>query len=165
MNVNSVLTYPTFTHDKAMVEMEIKRTRWKNRIPKTTSTKTLQQTHWSLKTTLMWTITSRNCRRNSLMLTFRWVCCKASTTSSLDLCLPASPDFTGPWNEKPSPLIVITLKLHPFHISHLFLNVKLNLPYLDFDFSTLMPSKNCCGMWNRNEACPTPICYEFWTQI
>ena len=66
---------------------------------------------------------------------------KASTTLGLDLCPPASPEFTGPWNEMPRPLMVITLKLHPFHISHLFLNVKWNLPHLNFDFSTLLPSK------------------------
>ena len=66
--------------------------------------------------------------------------CKASTTLGLDLCSPASPEFTGPWNEMPRPLMVITLKLHPFHISHLFLNVKWNLPHLNFDFSTLLYS-------------------------
>ena len=89
-----------------------------------------------------------------------YACYKASTTLSLDLCPPASPEFTGPWNEKPRPLMVITLKLHPFHISHLFLNVKWNLPPLNFDFSTLLPSKigkNCCEMWNRNEACLTTL--------
>ena len=76
---------------------------------------------------------------------------KASTTLSLDLCPPASPEsriyslpeFTGPWNEKPRPLMVglITLNLHPFHISHLFLNVKWNLPALNFDFQHFYPLK------------------------
>ena len=63
---------------------------------------------------------------------------KASTTSDLDLCLPASPEFTGSWNDMPHPLMVITLKLYPFHISHLFLNVKWNLPHLNLNFSTLL---------------------------
>ena len=74
---------------------------------------------------------------------------KASKTSGLDLCPPASPEFIGPRNEMPRPLMVIILKLNPFHISYLFLNVKLNLPHLDFDFSTLLPSKigrNPCEM-------------------
>ena len=66
--------------------------------------------------------------------------------TGLDLCPPASPEFTGPWNEMPRPLLVITLKLH-----HLFLNVKRHLPHLNFDFSTHITSKigrNCCEMWN-----------------
>ena len=32
----------------------------------------------------------------------------ASTILGLDLCPPASPQFTGPWNEMPRPLMVIT---------------------------------------------------------
>ena len=41
----------------------------------------------------------------------------------------------------PHPLMVITLKLHKYHISHLFLIVKRNLPHFNFDFLTLIPSK------------------------
>ena len=69
---------------------------------------------------------------------------------------PTSPQFTGPWN-----LVVVTLKLHPFHIYHLFSNVKWRLPYLNFDFYHTYPlkeiDKHCCEMWNRNEACPTTL--------
>ena len=43
--------------------------------------------------------------------------------------------------EMPRPPMVITLKLHPFHISHLFLNVKWHLPHLNFDFQHLYPMK------------------------
>ena len=49
---------------------------------------------------------------------------KASTTLSLDLCPPASPLLQGHEMEMSLPLMVITLKLHPFHISYLFLIVK-----------------------------------------
>ena len=62
--------------------------------------------------------------------------------------------------EMPRPLMVITLNLHPFHISHLFLNVKWNLPHPIFEFSTLKPSKigkNGCEMRERNETCPTTL--------
>ena len=58
----------------------------------------------------------------------------------------------------PRPLMVSTIKRHPFHISHLFWNVKWNLPQLNFNFSTLITSKigkDCCEMWNRNETCRT----------
>ena len=51
--------------------------------------------------------------------------------------------------EIPRPLMVITLKLHLLHISHLILNVKRNLPHLSFEFSTPIPSKigkDCCEM-------------------
>ena len=84
------------------------------------------------------------------------------------ICVPL-PHLNLQGHEMPRPLIVITLKFHPFHISHLFSNVKWNLPHLNFDISILLlPSKisrNCCEMWNRNEACPTPISHEFRTQI
>ena len=49
--------------------------------------------------------------------------------------------FTGPWNEMPRPFMVITQKLHPFHISHLFLNLKWNLPHLNFVFQRFYPLK------------------------
>ena len=76
--------------------------------------------------------------------------------TGLDLCPPASPEFTGPWKEMPRPLMVITFRLHPFNISHLFLNVKRHLPHLNFDFSTHIPSKigrNCCEIEMR----PAPL--------
>ena len=38
--------------------------------------------------------------------------------------------------EMPRPLVVSTLKIHPFHISHLFLNMKLSLLHLNFEFTT-----------------------------
>ena len=56
--------------------------------------------------------------------------------------------------------MVITLQLHPFHISHLFLNAKWNLTHLNFVFLTLIPykiGKTLCETWNRNEACPTTL--------
>ena len=59
--------------------------------------------------------------------------------------------------EVPRPLMVITLKLHSFHISHFF-KCELNLPHLNFEFSTLIPSKiglNFCEMLIGNEAYPT----------
>ena len=84
------------------------------------------------------------------------------------ICVPL-PHLNLQGHEMPRPLIVITLILHPFHISHLFSNVKWNLPHLNFDFSILLlPSKisrNCCEMWNRNEAWPTPFSHKFRTQI
>ena len=76
---------------------------------------------------------------------------KASTTLSLDLCPSASPQFTGPWNRDAVPLKVITRKLLPFYTSLLF-NVKWDIPHLNFDFSTLIPTKigkNCCEMEMR----------------
>ena len=62
--------------------------------------------------------------------------------------------------EMSCPLMVITQKLYPFHISHLLLIVEWNLPHLNFDFSTLIPSKTSkkyCEIWDRNEACPTRL--------
>ena len=59
---------------------------------------------------------------------------------SWDLCPPASPQFTRSSNRN-------TLSLHDNHpkitsvsytVSHLFLNVKCNLPHLNTDFSTLI---------------------------
>ena len=77
------------------------------------------------------------CRANCLSLTYLFISetysvllaagnkqHKASTTSGLDLCPTASPEFTGPRNEMLCLLTVNTLKSHPFHIYHLFLNVK-----------------------------------------
>ena len=94
-----------------------------------------------------------------------WVCSYwASTTLGLGLglCPLASHEFTGPWNGNAlSPHgnhPQITVHVHPFQISHLFLNLKWILPHLNYYFSKLIPSKigkNCCEMWNRNEACPT----------
>ena len=57
----------------------------------------------------------------------------------------------------PRQLMVFTLKLYPFHISHFFgmWNESLNL-----DFSTPIPTKigwNFCEMWNGNEACATKL--------
>ena len=66
---------------------------------------------------------------------------KASTTLSLDLCPPASPQFTGAWNGK-------TSSPHANHpentsISHFssFLSVKWNLSNLNSHTSTLIPLK------------------------
>ena len=94
----------------------------------------------------------------------------ASITLSLDLCPPASPEFTGPWNGNAS----FPHGNHPkiksiSYFSSFFLNVKGNLPHLNFDFSTLKPSKIdkiCCEMRNRNETClPHQTPQEIWTQI
>ena len=54
---------------------------------------------------------------------------------SLNL-LTASPQFTGPWNENASSPHGKHLQNTPFHIFHLFLNVKINLPHLNFEFTT-----------------------------
>ena len=79
---------------------------------------------------------------------------------SVSPCL-ASPQFIGPWNEMPRPLMVFALKLHPLQISHLFLNVKWNPPHHDFDFQDLYPLK-----WVKIVVkCEMPIFHEFWTQI
>ena len=58
----------------------------------------------------------------------------------------------------PCPLMVIKLTLHPFRISHLFLNVKWNLPHLKFDFSTLPSSigRNCRELKCEIEMRPAP---------
>ena len=69
--------------------------------------------------------------------------------------------------EIPRPLMVITLKLHLFHISHLILNVKRYLSHLSLEFSTPIPSKIGkfvvkCEI--EMTAAPTHL-ISFWTQI
>ena len=65
---------------------------------------------------------------------------KASSTLRLDLCHPASPKFSGPWNGNDSSLHCHHPKITSIShfISHLLLNVKWNLP---IDFLTLTPNK------------------------
>ena len=58
-----------------------------------------------------------------------------------------------------SPWMVITLKLHSFHLI-IYFEMLNHLPHLNFDFSTLYyynyTLKNSQKLfWNKNEACPT----------
>ena len=77
----------------------------------------------------------------------------ASTTLSLDPVPLPYLDLQGHEIEMPHPLRVFTLNLPPFHISLLFLKCEMTWPYLNFDFSLLIPTtigKNCCEMEMRH---------------